>query len=110
MTEFTRINAARPGKIIAMLDVIAASARSNKATPDEVATLLAPVRECLGDFADAAAPAPGALAAPAARAEPITSHDGVLLGIIGRTLKDHSPDEIRAALAWVVAHKKTGGQ
>jgi hypothetical protein len=52
MSEFARINAARPGKIIAMLDVIGASARSNKATPDEVATLLAPVRECLGDFAD----------------------------------------------------------
>ena len=107
MSEFARINAARPGKILDMLDVIDASARSNKASPQEIAGLLAPVIARLGATPAASAPQPPAQGAAA----PITTHDGVLVGILRRALERSTEAEITAALAWVVAHRKltTGG-
>ena len=48
MSDFERINAPRVDKIVDMLRVIAKSAKSNKASDEEVAALLAPVRKHLG--------------------------------------------------------------
>ena len=43
MSDFTRINAPRVGKILETLAIIDKSARSNGATPEDVAALLAPI-------------------------------------------------------------------
>ncbi len=55
MDDFHRINGPRVDKIMGMLDVIAKSARSNKAE-DAMAELLEPVRVQLGAHAPAAVP------------------------------------------------------
>lgn len=47
MDDFQRINAPRVEKLIAALGVIAKSAKSNRAEPDAVAALLAPLQPAL---------------------------------------------------------------
>jgi hypothetical protein len=103
MSDFHRINSHRPGKIIDMIEMINASARSQKATPQEVADLMAPVMMPLG-----ATPPASALQPPAqgAAAPPIITHDGVLVGTLRHALERSTEAEITAALAWVVAHRK----
>lgn len=49
MTEFERINAPRVQKIIAMLEVIDKSARSQRIGEAEIASLLAPIAQRLTD-------------------------------------------------------------
>lgn len=56
LKTFEEINEDRPGKILHMLDTIDKSARSNKATDEQVATLLCPVRERLGLTSEPASP------------------------------------------------------
>lgn len=101
MTDFQRINNFRPLKIIAMLDVIEASARSQKATPEEVRALLAPVYEKLGAVNIPApvvdVPAPGV----------ITTHDGNTIVALKACLRRGTPDEVRAALEWCIKHNVT---
>jgi len=109
MSDFQRINRDRPTKIVDMLRVIDASARSNKATHEEVRALLQPVYEKLGDGARTTAPVPQTPppAAPEAPARPgvVAAHDGLLVTALGRLLKDHNPDALRGALDWVIRHR-----
>ncbi len=108
MTEFERINAARPGKIVEMLRVIDASARSQKASHDEVRALLQPVYEKLGEGVRTTAPVPPP-AAPVATVRPgvTATHDGLLITALGNLLKTYDPEAVRAALEWRIRLQTT---
>ena len=51
MTDFERINTPRVEKLIAMIDVISKSAKSQRVEPDQVSVLMEPARAAMAKFA-----------------------------------------------------------
>jgi hypothetical protein len=111
MTDFERINAPRAAKIVDMLRVIDASARSQKASPEEVRTLLQPVYEKL-KVPLTSVPVRMPEAAPAdvvvvPRLGVTATHDGLLVSALGNLLKTYDPEAVRDALEWRIQLQKS---